>query len=913
MAQKTLRDYLQTTEDAISSGSITDALSNCQYILTHFPDSLEAQRLLGEVYLAQGYLDEAQQTFDWILTNDPENVIVYCDRALISEQMSDFDTALDCYQQAYELSRGNSQIRQEFNQLSMKIGQQGFIFSRAGLARLYMRGDLLSKAIQEWETVLSISPERLDARIGLLETYWREGLFDRAEQLATHILRDVPGCLKALLLLAHMIYTQNTQLAQELLERAATLDPEMIMAQELFSDLMAGQAHDPFLALVKQPPIVFPELSNGPLTAPNIATVSANGTLNNTSFSDPLLSWDSLDTLIEPQQAHPPLPEVSPFETLSSNSTSDLNAWSVPDQQPYQTTQQTTPPSPSSESVLHQTADAELQTEPELEPEIQPTQQVFQDGSDGAKTDDQALLTEQPWYTMDQFAEFNAQSVEPWSSAINSANPAPAWELETLEVDVPSPPAWLDMLTKDERRPSSGPLPIQPPQVEQEALAIPPAQETEKPVFEAALPLEENLYTPVPVSQQEEESSFFFGPEWLKSLGATTMDTPTSSETAPSMPLGVSEPTIIPAEATHQEVSESLAVSEPPVISKASQEEIPPISASSMVATPAAEATPAVESEPIPKTRVESWIAHAAEKLTQPEQNTLTTLEELEQGLRTQGFQPLESGSLSTIAQEEPTLSSALAQFGTFEPQDAPASQPPMPVQPASTPLVSPTKPLWSATPGSVSQSVPSPAANVLPEPATMPPHMAALSNSLSQPELLSSVSASSEPVQEKASSRPVSNVVPSPTPMPAPVLPARPDSPTDIDLEVTMKRPIGQLQPIPPRSPVQQNQSTLKGRPTTSKPTEGDLGYKERLLKGYQLQLAGSYDAAMQEYRIIIRNAPDLLGEVVNNMRALLKLTPKYSAGYRVLGDAYMRQGEYLQAMEAYNQALTMAKKAKR
>jgi tetratricopeptide (TPR) repeat protein len=83
-------------------------------------------------------------------------------------------------------------------------------------------------------------------------------------------------------------------------------------------------------------------------------------------------------------------------------------------------------------------------------------------------------------------------------------------------------------------------------------------------------------------------------------------------------------------------------------------------------------------------------------------------------------------------------------------------------------------------------------------------------------------------------------------------------------------------------------------------------------LLKGYQHQLVGDYDEAMQEYRIIIRNTPELLGEVVSNVRALLKLAPKYSSGYRVLGDAYMRQGEYLQAMEAYNKALTMAKKAK-
>src|SRR5215831_21146737 len=225
MAKTTFFEYLQNTEDAISAGRIDDAMSNCQYILSYFPDSLEGQRLLGEVYLAKGQLDEAQQTFDWILVNDPENVITYCDRALTSERQSDIDTALDCYQQAYELSRGNSQIRQKFNQLSTKIGQQEFMFSRAGLARLYMRGDLLTQAEQEWEAVLNLSPERLDARTGLLETCWREGAYDKVEQLATKVIEEIPTCLKALLLLAHVTFTANMERSRELLQRAESLDP----------------------------------------------------------------------------------------------------------------------------------------------------------------------------------------------------------------------------------------------------------------------------------------------------------------------------------------------------------------------------------------------------------------------------------------------------------------------------------------------------------------------------------------------------------------------------------------------------------------------------------------------------------------------------------------------------------------
>src|SRR5215472_15686394 len=279
MANFTLREYLQKTEDAISSGHIEDAMTNCQHLLSNFPDALEAQRLLGEIYLAKGQLEEAQQTFDWILVNDPENVITYCDRALTSERQSDIDTALDCYQQAYELSRGNSQIRQEFNQLSAKVGQPRFMFSRAGLARLYMRGDLLLQAIQEWETVLTVTPDRLDARIGLLEALWREGLNERVEQLAKQILSEIPTCLKALLLLAYTTSTHNISQARELIRQAEALDPELIMANELFSDLLAREPNDPFLVLIKKEPIIVPEITHRPLAT----TMSADSETTNST------------------------------------------------------------------------------------------------------------------------------------------------------------------------------------------------------------------------------------------------------------------------------------------------------------------------------------------------------------------------------------------------------------------------------------------------------------------------------------------------------------------------------------------------------------------------------------------------------------------------------------------------------
>ncbi len=337
MANTTLREYLQKTEDAISSGQIDDAMVNCQRILSSFPDALEAQRLLGEVYLAQGQLEEAQQIFDWILVNDPENVITYCDRALTSERLSDIDTALDCYQQAYELSRGNRQIRQEFNKLSAKVGQQEFMFSRAGLARLYMRGDLLTQAVQEWEAVLSASPERLDARTGLLETYWREGAYDKVKQLATQILEEIPACIKALLLLAHATSSYDLNRSKELIQRAEVLDPELVMAHDLFSDLIASQPNDPFLSLLKKEPVVLINPADEKqVSEAQIAThypAETNGSQSSAESTGRPHSWSELDTRQTPQHIVTPLEEASTFTSWSDvTNIQHVDTWATNDQ-----------------------------------------------------------------------------------------------------------------------------------------------------------------------------------------------------------------------------------------------------------------------------------------------------------------------------------------------------------------------------------------------------------------------------------------------------------------------------------------------------------------------------------------------------------------------------------------------------
>lgn len=834
MAQIMLRDYVQETEDAISAGHAEDALSRCQRILARFPEFLEVQRLMGEVYLAQGKLEEAQHAFDWVLINDPENVVTYCDRALTSERLSDYDTALDCYQQAYELSRGNSQIRSEFNKLSTRVGQQGFMLSRAGLARLYMRGDLLAQAIQEWEAVLVTTPDRLDARIGLLEAYWREGFYDRAEQLACQILNDVPGCLKARLLLAHVISMRDMAQASEFLQQTRALDPDLVMAQELFADAaLPGQ----FVQLIKQAPAM--------LEPGEDAALSQSKTSSDIPTRSGFEVWD------DPNPASSPLPELQ--------QANDPPVW-VPS------------------NIL-------------------------------------GMNSPQP----------QQETVSSSSPALSSSGSGDEWSPPSPD-ELPSPsPTWLNMLTQQDRQQMSSAFPPVPSLVERGVSSSKPSVVPPEnvPAHSARQEKSDEVTSP---SELEEAS--FFGPEWLKSIGAAAYT----------------------EDDTHIEPAAKMRDEDLPIESGQDGDFQQPQAL--------------LQPEEAPR-----------QESVEREQKVLSTLEELEQSLRLQGFVSHEPHSLASLShaigeeaprqqpegdQYDTDLSSALAELGNLkaqlerpsnagataeniqaqtsfpmkdQEQQEPAPAPSQESQEADMPewvhaLHEATKPehFEESQPPRTTRELQSPAPTTSQResqnPADTAPAREHIPTNPAFDEHQSS-SLSGRVASEQSESAPSVTPVFEPTARQAADIPPAAQSTTFVhpepllegELETTMRRPAVRLQHLQSRV-MAQRESARKGQQaaelSAARAAGKSAGYQERLLKGYQYQLAGDYDEAMQEYRVLIKGAPELLGEVISNVRALLRLAPKYSAGYRVLGDAYMRQGEYLQAMEAYNKALTMAKRAR-
>lgn len=457
----------------------------------------------------------------------------------------------------------------------------------------------------------------------------------------------------------------------------------------------------------------------------------------------------------------------------------------------------------------------------------------------------------------------------------------------------------------------------------------------------------------------EEDEESFFGPSWLKSLGATMAEEETPATTAfasETQTQRVAKPEY--ADPQYEELQNTPSVPETnpyEMWSQTSLNNAPNIHEQ----TPWAPAEPAV---PVQNIQYEigssredvyaSGMMLPTSSLDLPteqavpfptaqkdaEQNIMTTLEELEESLRSKGFLPLEPNALSTLAaqtQESSVSSHGLDTLKAPEAYDTQDFQQSALGQESQETMGAVSLSSALAQLGNFGQELPPPVAPSLAssleivEQNEEPSWLQALKNSSASatPAVLKRPTWSDTSIEPYTPAAPASGLiqpavgelqqtVQTPTMYVNPLL--------ENELETTMKRPAIRLQPMQHQSAPSQRQGQshsiahsqsgerIETVARLTKAPYENPSYQDRLVKGYQYQLVGNYDEAMQEYRLIIRSATDLLSEVISNLRALLKLAPNYTAGYRVLGDAYMRQGEYLQAMEVYNKALTMTKKVK-
>jgi tetratricopeptide (TPR) repeat protein len=177
--------------------------------------------------------------FRRVLSANPEDMIAWVGLSEVYNKHNELDAAVWYLERAFELSADTKAIEEALRQLySRRDGAevQKAPLTPGALARLYLKGDLLSRAISDFRALLSEHPERADLQIALAEALWRNDQRLEASEVCQKVLDELPYCLKANLILGNIWISSGREEGQAYLRRAQALDPENRMAQDLFGD-----------------------------------------------------------------------------------------------------------------------------------------------------------------------------------------------------------------------------------------------------------------------------------------------------------------------------------------------------------------------------------------------------------------------------------------------------------------------------------------------------------------------------------------------------------------------------------------------------------------------------------------------------------------------------------------------------
>ncbi len=99
----------------------------------------------------------------------------------------------------------------------------------------------------------------------------------------------------------------------------------------------------------------------------------------------------------------------------------------------------------------------------------------------------------------------------------------------------------------------------------------------------------------------------------------------------------------------------------------------------------------------------------------------------------------------------------------------------------------------------------------------------------------------------------------------------------------------------------------------TAPAPDEADLetapaadDYISRIRLARRRRAEGRLDEALVEYRGVLRDSPATLDDLIHDLRDLSASTENPEV-HRLLADAYIREGNYMNAIESYNRALAL------
>lgn len=262
-----LRSCLEEAKSAVLDGQYDRAVDSCSKVLESYPKHVEAHCLLGEALREKGLSDEAERVFLRVLSADPENLIARWALSILFEDRGDAAAALYHLERAFELSPGHSELNAELARLS----EEPVFLSRLALARLYAKGELWEKVVDELRVISEQSPGRLDVMVPMAEALWKlylthgdkqsedaRALREQLKTVCEQVLDDSPDCLKANIILGHVLAGEGGNArarAEALLACASALDPEGRVEAELLRGAeLPGKVDKPYIRVPELEP-----------------------------------------------------------------------------------------------------------------------------------------------------------------------------------------------------------------------------------------------------------------------------------------------------------------------------------------------------------------------------------------------------------------------------------------------------------------------------------------------------------------------------------------------------------------------------------------------------------------------------------------------------------------------------------
>lgn len=257
MATETsLREYSARIADAIDNGRYATAVANAKHVLSQYPKCVSTYRLMARAALEAGQYDFAVDLLQRVLSCNPEDVIAWAGLSGVHDRRGEMEQAVAYLQRAVELTGGTGPVEAELRKLYSKrdgAEPKKVPLSPAALAWMYIRGDLLSKAIEQFREVLAQDPDRAEVSLGLAEALWRDNQRVEAAQVCLELLERLPYCLKANLILGEIWTSGGRDDGAAYLQRAEAVDPENKMAQELFGSASPLPPKEVYIAAPETP------------------------------------------------------------------------------------------------------------------------------------------------------------------------------------------------------------------------------------------------------------------------------------------------------------------------------------------------------------------------------------------------------------------------------------------------------------------------------------------------------------------------------------------------------------------------------------------------------------------------------------------------------------------------------------